>query len=635
MRVLLLALSFGLLAGDARADWTRLRSANFTFVGDASERQIRRVAQQLEQFREVMVRALSSTGAASPAPIVVIVFANDRSFAPFKPRFQGKAVEVAGFFQSGQDVNFIAVNGDLDMNAVRTVFHEYSHFLVSGTLGAAPVWVHEGLAELYETFQERDGGKSALLGVAPPELVEELRSRGLIPLQQLMAVDRSSPMYSEGNRRGLLYAQSWALMHYLTFGSEARRAQLLRYLTSMRGGVSPDEASRREFATELPTIEKELRQYVFNTRFPAAIYNFETTTRAAGEMRSERVSDAEAQGYLGDLLARGERAEEARARMEKVLAANADAARALYVLGLLELRESDIDEALPLLERAATLQPGEPAFLMAYGRGLLERLWSVASDDAQRESIFERARSTLSRAVELDPSAAHALANLGYLELADGQPARAVELLKRAVAAAPADESYRMMLGDALARQGDHQAATASFSLLLAHGSTQEVRERAREGLARVAQLRTFAATRAATDSSAPAGLAGTPPPSAAAAPPGRSASGGRFTPVLRKLGTGEERVLGVFRSIQCRQGAVILQVQTATALMGFVAAQLSEVDFISYRTDTPGEVNCGAVPGAPPVLATYRPAAGGTPADGIDGAAVAIELIPDGYVPR
>jgi hypothetical protein len=108
-----------------------------------------------------------------------------------------------------------------------------------------------------------------------------------------------------------------------------------------------------------------------------------------------------------------------------------------------------------------------------------------------------------------------------------------------------------------------------------------------------------------------------------------------QFTPTLRKLDTGEQRVLGVFRSIQCRQGAVILEVQTATALMTFAARQLGEVDFISYRTDTPGSVNCGAVPGAPPVLATYRPSAGGPSADGIDGAAIAIELIPDGYVPR
>src|SRR5262245_35242745 len=108
-----------LCADDAAAQWTRLRSPNFTLVGDASERQIRGVAQQLEQFREVMVRALPPAAAASPVPIVVLVFGNDRSFEPFKPRFQGRPVEVAGFFQRGADVSYIAINGDLDEQAVR------------------------------------------------------------------------------------------------------------------------------------------------------------------------------------------------------------------------------------------------------------------------------------------------------------------------------------------------------------------------------------------------------------------------------------------------------------------------------------------------------------------------------------
>src|SRR5688500_16336486 len=250
-----------LCADPAGAEWTRLRSANFTFVGDAPERQIRRVAQQLEQFREVMIRALPPSAAPSPVPIVVLVFANDRSFEPFKPRFQGRVVRVAGFFQGGQDVSYIALKGDLGEVAARTVFHEYSHFLMRNVLGFAPAWVNEGLAEVYETFQERDGGKSAILGIALPEHVQELRARTLIPLSELVAVDHSSPMYNEGSRRGLFYAQSWAFMHYLTFGSETRRGQLLRYLTSVRGGVPSEEALRKEFG-DLSPLEQELRQYV-------------------------------------------------------------------------------------------------------------------------------------------------------------------------------------------------------------------------------------------------------------------------------------------------------------------------------------------------------------------------------------
>ena len=630
--VFLVALLFVLRSGDAEAEWTRLRSTNFTFVGDASESQIRRVAQQLEQFREAMLRALPPAAVSSPAPIVVIVFANDRSFGPFTPRFQGRAVAVDGFFQSGQDTNYIAINGDLREKASRVVFHEYSHFLVRSTLGVAPLWVSEGLAEVYATFQERDGGKSAVLGIAPPEHVRELKSTTLIPLAQLMALDHSSPMYNEGSRRGLLYAQSWAFMHYLTLGSETRGAQLLRYLDRVRGGASPQDVLSAEFGTDLQGLERELRQYVSRIASPVRTYTFDTTARAAVAAQHEPLTDVEAQGYLGDLLARGDRIDDARAYLKKVIASNPDAARALLALGLLELRESRVDEALPLLERAAALMPEDPAALAAYGRGLMERLGTTASSDPQWDSMFERARSTLSRSVELDPGAAHALASLAYIELSDGEPRRAVDLLTRAVAAAPADESYRMGLAEALTRHGDYEGAVKYFGLLVAQGSRPEVRERAQEGQGRVTRLRQLAALRASAAGGAQS-AGDTPSEPAAAPPPNGSGSPGRLSPSLRQLGTGEQRVLGVFRAIQCRQGGVIVQVQTAATMMNLGAGDLGDVDFISYRADAMGWVNCGTVPGAPPVLATYRASAVGA-SEGIDGVAVAIELIPDGYLP-
>jgi len=637
---LFLALAMVTLCSDvAAADWTRLQSDNFTFIGDASERDIRRVARQLEQFREVMLRALPPRPGSPPAPIVVLVFANNRTFEPFKPRFQGRTVEVAGFFQGGQDLNYIAINGALGDSAVRTVFHEYSHLLVRSALNVAPAWVNEGIAELYETFEERNGGKSAILGMAPAQHVLELRSRVFIPLSELMAVDHSSPMYNEGNRRGQFYAQSWALMHYLTFGNLARREQLTRYLDTMNAGTAPDAAMKSEFAADLSAIEKELRDYLLRLAFPAVVYSFETTARATVDARAEKLDEAEAEGYLGDLMARSsQRADDARARLTKVITANPDAARALYALGLLELRESRPDKALPLLERATTLQPGEAAFVTAYGFGLVEGL-RAANDDQERRSLLERARATLSRSMELRPASGYTLATAGYLEQLAGNGARAVDLLKRAVAAAPSEESYRLRLAEEMARQGDYQGATGHLGLLVGRGSDENIRNEARRALGRVAQMRNLEAARAAARASAdPAatGQASTaqPPATPTTPPPATSENAGRFIPALRPLGANEQRVLGVFRSIQCRQGAFFLEIQTPTELMRLAAAQLSDIDFISYRTDTPGSVNCGAVPGLPPVLATYRPAGNGSAA-GMHGDAVAIELIPDGYVPK
>src|SRR5262245_55427966 len=106
--VLTIALLAGLPAA-TEAKWTRVRSATFVCVGDASEGQIRRSARKLEQFREVMLRALPGAVATAPVPTVVMVFATDRALEPVAPLFRGNAIEVAGYFQAGEDVNYVAI----------------------------------------------------------------------------------------------------------------------------------------------------------------------------------------------------------------------------------------------------------------------------------------------------------------------------------------------------------------------------------------------------------------------------------------------------------------------------------------------------------------------------------------------
>ena len=114
----------------------------------------------------------------------------------------------------------------------------YSHFLLGNWVGASvPVWLREGLAEVYATFQERDGGKSAVLGAPDPDHLRLLQNTSLIPLQDLIAVTQMSPIYNEGDRRGVLYAESWALVHYLMYGNKARAPQLTAFLAAVKSGA--------------------------------------------------------------------------------------------------------------------------------------------------------------------------------------------------------------------------------------------------------------------------------------------------------------------------------------------------------------------------------------------------------------
>ncbi len=116
----------------AAEKWSRLDSDNFVFIGNVPVSALQRTADELEHFREVMTRALPRAAAASPVPTMVFVFDTDRSFAPYKPRFQGRPVAVGGYFVNSEDINYIAISLDGGGSALHATYHEYRTFS-SGT----------------------------------------------------------------------------------------------------------------------------------------------------------------------------------------------------------------------------------------------------------------------------------------------------------------------------------------------------------------------------------------------------------------------------------------------------------------------------------------------------------------------
>src|SRR5438270_5515257 len=133
-----------LFPASAKETWTSVRSKNFYLVGNASDSDIRKVATRLEQFRDVFLRLFNQVKLNSTTPTTVIVFKSDDSFRPFKP-----GPNIAGYFQPGPDVNYIALTteqaGANDPFSV--IFHEYVHLLVNDSIGSVPLWFNEGLAE--------------------------------------------------------------------------------------------------------------------------------------------------------------------------------------------------------------------------------------------------------------------------------------------------------------------------------------------------------------------------------------------------------------------------------------------------------------------------------------------------------
>src|ERR1044071_5350869 len=225
-----------------RDSWRSVRTNNLLVIGNADPERLRQVAVWLEFFHSAFGRLVSRNVLDASVPTTVVVFRDDASFNPFKPLYQGRTANLSGFFQPGEDVNYIAMSLDArERDPYSVAFHEYVHLHLRDNVPQAPVWLNEGLAEFYGHMQFSPG--EAVLGV-PLSYLHLLRTQELLPLTTLLAIDHKSPHYNEQDKSGIFYGESWALVHYLMLGGGSpggnRQEQFRQFLQRLSRGDSAD-----------------------------------------------------------------------------------------------------------------------------------------------------------------------------------------------------------------------------------------------------------------------------------------------------------------------------------------------------------------------------------------------------------
>src|SRR5207244_12348069 len=111
------------------------------------------------------------------------------------------------------------------------VFTEYAHLLMRNSGRGIPLWLNEGLAEYFSTFLLESNGREAIVG-RPMAVHLALLNQRLMPVSELLAVGPASPMYNEGDRRSIFYAEAWALTHYLLIARPDGQDVVNRYLAA-------------------------------------------------------------------------------------------------------------------------------------------------------------------------------------------------------------------------------------------------------------------------------------------------------------------------------------------------------------------------------------------------------------------
>ena len=301
--LLVVLLTFSSAVSQTKETWRSVRTNHLLVIGNADAEQLKQVAAWLEFFHSAFARIVSRNVIDSSVPTTVVIFRDDASFTPFKPLYQGRPANVSGFFQAGTDVNYIALSLDTrGRDPYSTAFHEYVHLHVRDNVPGAPVWLNEGLAELYGSIQF--SGNEALLGVPLYPYLRLLRAEDLLPLNTLFSAGTDSLYYNEQEKSGIFYGESWALVHYLMLGDRGRQEQFKRFLQLVSSGENAAKAIEKVFGMSLSTLEEDLKAYVRSGNLSAQrIGSLNPQSYAAyTAMQRSSLTDAEMNFYLGDLL---------------------------------------------------------------------------------------------------------------------------------------------------------------------------------------------------------------------------------------------------------------------------------------------------------------------------------------------
>ena len=615
----------------AKDNWTSVRSKNFFLVGNASEKEIRQVATRLEQFRDVFTRLLTAAKFDTPVPTTVIVFKSMNSYKPFNSHND------AGYFQKSEDINYITLTTESGaQNPYSVIYHEYVHLLVDNAMGNVPVWFNEGLAEYYSSFDIEEDRK-VHLGELIPYHLQTLREEKLLPLRTLFAVDPYSPYYNEGSKRGAFYAESWALVHYLILGNSGQRVpQLGKFLQLIGTNVAIDEAFKQAFQMDVEALEKELKKYIEGHTFKMQVATFEHKLEFDSGMKATPLTDAAAQGYLGDLLLHIHRLNDAEARLQQALALDPKLTMAEASLGILRARQGRFEEAKNTLQEA--VKGDSNNYLAHYYYAYALSREGMDANNLVRGYESETAatmRTELRKAIELSPTFPESYRLLAFVNMVTGEQLDdSINLLKRALVLSPGRQDVALDLAQIYLRQEkldlaretleplrnakDRQLHMQAESLLNSIKNYEEQIARYKSGANPRLQQREGNSTSGGKED----------------APPQEMSPSDYLQQALRPVEAGEQRIQGLFIKLDCdNKGTAYFIVQAGERLYKIRAAALERVQLVAYTQDAGAEVRCGPRKTQNNVILTYRPT--NDPKDArakIDGDAVAVELVPKDF---
>jgi tetratricopeptide (TPR) repeat protein len=625
----------------AKDEWIKVRSKNFYLTGNATDKEIRRIATRLEQFRTVFSSLFPTMKFVSPIPTTVIVFKSDKAFKPYKPiNASGKTTEwVAGYFQPGEDINYITLTTEREQDETfRTIFHEYVHFLVDNTLGKSrvPPWFNEGLAEYYEQFSIENDQK-VTLGSLNQNALRLLGTYPLIPLETFFDIDYTSLHLQGGHGASIFYAQSWAMMHYLIKGNQGKRnPQLAAFMELLARGIKTREAFRQAFQTDYAVMDMELKRYVAQNTFNISVANFTQKLVFEADMTTSPMTDAEAKATLGDLLSHSDRLADAETHLMEALAMDGESVMANTALGFVKMRQQKYEEAKKYLEKAASAD--KQNFLVYYRYAyILSREFVDANHQvsAYSDETAAKMREALGKAIAINPGFPDSYAQLAMISLVRNERIEeGIANLNKAIALAPGNQVYQLNLVSLYINLEDYEKAQPLAENVARTAVEPHVKARAESMLSNLAFMKEQLELEKSQGRTGPRRVLitpeGKPPTEEEIAKVRAEAEFESINSALRKPKEGEERVAAHLSKIECSGGNIVYIARAGDRPIRFQSKDFQGLYLMALEPSFTSEIGCGTIKKEFFAILTYLPKE--NPKMKTRGELVSIEIVPEKF---
>ncbi|HEX8286798.1 MAG TPA: tetratricopeptide repeat protein [Pyrinomonadaceae bacterium] len=645
---LLFIFIFSTAAVSAKDEWLQVRSKNFNLIGNASEKDIRKVATKMEQFRETF-RQIFKANLNSPIPTNIVVFKSDSAYKPFKPkRADGKIDNfVAGYFQPGEDVNYITLSTEgEDADTYGTIFHEYVHFIIDTNYGKSevPPWFNEGLAEYYQTFAIEEDQK-VKLGLPQGNHLALLQQNKLVPLETLFKISNYALHQNAAHSRSIFYAQSWALIHYLI--ANKKTDGLGKFLEFAMSNVPAEKAFQDAFQMTYAQMEKELRKYVEQNTYKYSMITFEKKLLFDTEMKSSPLPEAETNAFLGDLLYHTNRADDAESYLQKAIDLKPDLSMANTSFGMVKIRQRKYDDAKKYLEKAIS---GDQRNHLAFFRYayLLSR---ENHDEFGYVSAFPKEttakmRELLKKSIQLNPSFTESYELLAFVNLINNEHLdESIAYLQKALKYQPGNQRYALRIAEIYLRQDKFTEAATIFDKIAKTADDLELKSQAENLSAQLRQRQEMIARNEEARKQFEANITEARKNGGEPVLVRRDSNAKTLTPeelakieeeekmrslnqALRKPEAAEKQVVGRIHQIECKGKTIVYTVKTEAETFSLSSKDFESLILTAFVPDAENaDVGCGAKISDINAVLTYKPQTDAK--NNVRGELIAIDFVP------